>query len=337
MSKKLPKISLAPKIEPRTGDIERLFATENDIEQASGWQLLALRLDSLEPDPAQPRQTILAERLQELSDSILQDGVIQPIEVTEVSPGRYKIVHGERRWRAAQLAGLATIPAIVRRRDYDSLTRFVRQLIENIQREDLNDVDRAAGLLKLKELMEATLEAESQSPDQPQTGKVTWAKVGKRLGYSRQRIHQLIQLLHLPEEIKEAVRQGDLSERETRVYQGLKLTQQRDLHEARQKEDLSPNEMSQVARRLKEEPTRTVAQVMRDVRSDPPQPLVLERATLAPRRNAQNLNRLQWARDHLSRIQLPPNLSQEERQELNHLLQLLEQDVTSLMAALQQP
>lgn len=335
MSKKLPKISLAPKIEPRTGDIERLFATENDIEQASGWQLLALRLDSLEPDPAQPRQTILAERLQELSDSILQDGVIQPIEVTEMSPGRYKIVHGERRWRAAQLAGLATIPAIVRRRDYDNLTRFVRQLIENIQREDLNDVDRAAGLLKLKELMQ---EAEGQPPDQPQTAKVTWAKVGKRLGYSRQRIHQLIQLLNLPEEIKEAVRQGELSERETRVYQGLKLTQQRDLHEARQKEELSPNEVSQVARRLKEEPTRTVSQVMRDVRSEEaPQPIWVERTTLAPRRNTQNLNRLQWARDHLSRIQLPPNLSQEERQELNHLLKLLEQDVTSLMAALQQP
>lgn len=300
---------------------------------------MALRLEALEPDPAQPRQTISEEGLQELSDSIRQDGVIQPIEVTEVSPGRYKIVHGERRWRAAQLVGLTTIPAIVRRRDYDSLTRFVRQLVENIQREDLNDVDRAAGLLKLKELMQESLEAEGETTGRPHANTITWAKVGKRLGYSRQRIHQLIQLLNLPEEIKEAVRQGELSERETRVYQGLKLTQQRDLHEARQREVLSPAEISQVARRLKEEPTRTVAQVVRDVRSneEAPQPMWVERASLAPRRNSQNLNRLQWARDHLSRIQLPPNLNQEERQELSHLLQLLEQDVTTLLVALQQP
>src|SRR5690606_20575713 len=127
---------------------------ESDVEQSAGMQLLALRLDAIQPDPVQPRRTFSADSLTELSESIRQDGVIQPIEVTEVRPNQYLIVHGERRWRAAKMAGLETIPAVVRRLDYDETTRFVRQLVENIQREDLNDVDRAAGLLRLRDLMQ---------------------------------------------------------------------------------------------------------------------------------------------------------------------------------------
>ena len=84
--------------------------------------------------------------------------MIQPIEVTEVRPNVYMIVHGERRWRAAKMAGLETIPAVVRRRDYDQLTRFVRQIVENIQREDLNDVDRAAGMIRLRDLLQEELD-----------------------------------------------------------------------------------------------------------------------------------------------------------------------------------
>jgi ParB family chromosome partitioning protein len=150
VAKKRPKVNLSRGVEPRAGDLEKLFSTEGDVEQASGLQLLSVRLDAILPDTGQPRRSFPTDSLKELGNSILQDGVIQPIEVTEIGPDQYMIVHGERRWRAAQQVGLETIPAIVRRQDYDTLTRFVRQLVENIQREDLNDVDRAAGLLHLR-------------------------------------------------------------------------------------------------------------------------------------------------------------------------------------------
>ena len=236
MAKKRAKINLAQPIQPRTGDLEGLFSSGGDVEQPSGLQLLAIRIEAIRPDPDQPRRSFPEDSLTELSDSIRQDGVIQPIEVTEIAPNQYMIVHGERRWRAAKIVGLETIPAVVRRSDYDGATRLVRQLVENIQREDLNDVDRAAGLLRLKEVMQMEMDAAitsapetdgSGQPSTPWARTITWAKVGKRLGYTRQRIHQLIRLLDLPKDIKEDVRLGRLSERETRVYHGLRKNHQR--------------------------------------------------------------------------------------------------------------
>ena len=215
MTRKKTTIDLSQPIGPRGGDLDRLFTSHDDVEQTAGLQLLALRLDAIDPDPDQPRSSFNEDALRELAESIRQDGVIQPIEVTQSVSGRYLIVHGERRWRASQLAGLDTVPAVVRRRNYDDVTRFVRQVVENIQREDLNDVDRAAALLRLRKLMQEELDGappaerpsgETLARREPWGGKVTWAKVGGRLGYSRQRIHQLIQLLDLPDEIKTAVR-----------------------------------------------------------------------------------------------------------------------------------
>lgn len=366
MAKKRPRVSLAQSIQPQAGDLEKLFATEEDVEQASGLQLLAIRIDAIQPDPAQPRRTFPEESLQELSDSIKQDGVIQPIEVTETGANQYMIVHGERRWRAAQLAGLDTIPAVVRRRDYDTITRFVRQMVENIQREDLNDVDRAAGLLRLKEMMQAELDAagevvdEDQDGDTPWSKTITWAKVGKRLGYSRQRIHQLIRLLDLPEEIKEDVRQGRLRERDTRIYQGLRARQQRELHRLRVQEELSPVELKQVARQLKDHPSLTTARAVREVRKpvksvgEPrfetsfkegaperrsERPLRDEEwsdgAVLPPRQTRPtNIDRLDYVRGHLARVQRQ-GLGVAERREILRLLDLIAQDVASLRVALQ--
>jgi ParB/RepB/Spo0J family partition protein len=378
MAKKRPRINLSQSIPAQKGDLEKLFSTGADVEQASGLQLLALRLDAISPDPAQPRRTFPEDGLRDLSDSIRQDGVIQPIEVTEVAPNRYMIVHGERRWRAAQLAGLETMPAVVRRRDYDQLTRFVRQLVENIQREDLNDVDRAAGLLHLRELLEQEREAgaaaaatavdqkSAASHDRPWDNKVTWAKVGKRLGYSRQRIHQLIQLLKLPEEIKQAVREGSLSERDTRIYQGLNQMQQRALHRVHMAGELTPGELRQVVQQLKQEPSRQVIEIVEIVRRQvepsnelgfsssfggdsasrqpaiaPPEtaptadPDWSEKQSSGGRKNALNINRVHWARDHLSRIQCQ-GLSSSERRELLNVLRRLQQDVATFVESLQE-
>ena len=374
MTRKKTKINLSQPIQPRGGDLDKLFAGEDDVEQAAGLQLLAVRVDAIDPDPDQPRSTFNDESLRELSESIRQDGVIQPIEVTQLTPGRYLIVHGERRWRAAQLAGLATVPAVVRRRDYDDVTRFVRQVVENIQREDLNDVDRAAALLRLRKLMQEELDAQvairaataQPAGAEPWGGKVTWAKVGGRLGYSRQRIHQLIQLLDLPDEIKDAVRDGALSERDTRVYQGLTAVQQRSLHRSRMAGDLNSGEVRQIARLLREAPEMTVAaatrlleQTTRDTpqiaesareadslspgpllpgspsQDDQPRGSTFSSDPLRPARVGAptSIERLDWIRGHLARIDRQ-GLTAAERKEMLRLLKLIAEDVESLAAAL---
>lgn len=370
MPRKRPKVNLSQPVQPRGGDLEKLFAGEEDVEQAAGLQLLAVRIDAILPDPEQPRSTFPPESLEELSASIAQDGVIQPIEVTEVRPNQYRIVHGERRWRAAKMAGLETVPAVVRRRDYDVITRFVRQLVENIQREDLNDVDRAAALLRLRDLMQEELDqaaAEDVPSDEPWGTKISWAKVGKRLGYSRQRIHQLIQLLKLPDEIKDAVRDGSISERDTRIYQGLKPSQQRALHRARMAGDISGVQAKHIARFLKDVPELTVHQALRaleaseadegsneplfenSLRSDDEQgpdaaarSAVEREAVLAPPDESDispsapiSVRRLDWVRHHLAHVPRQ-GLSAEEHKEVLRLLRLIQQDVNSLIDALDQ-
>ena len=361
MARKRPKINLSQPFQARTGDMAKLFSSDDDVEQSSGMQLLSLHVDAIQPDPDQPRSTFPRESLQELSLSISQDGVIQPIEVTEIRPNLYLIVHGERRWRAAKMAGLETVPAVVRRRDYDQVTRFVRQLVENIQREDLNDVDRAAGMIRLRDFLQEELDharEEEIASDKPWANKITWAKVGDRLGYSRQRIHQLIKLLDLPDEIKEAVRDGSLSERDTRVYQGLRPSQQRALHKARIAGDINAKEMREVAALLKKAPDLTVHRAIRHVR-DPESKIepgfspdtsgesadmeqmawpaeaewLAEGAAASRGGQPGAIQRLVWARGHLHRVQ-PQNLSPAERQEIIRLLTLIQRDVDSLLDAL---
>ncbi len=367
MAKPKPKVTLSRPIQPKSDAFDALFAGEDDIEQAAGLQLLALRLDAITPDPGQPRSTFPDETITELADSIKQDGVIQPIEVTQVRDGQYMIVHGERRWRAAQLAGLATIPAVVRRRSYDEVTRFVRQLVENIQREDLNDIDRAFGMVRLRDLMQEELNAEIAAgvvSSKPHAHSISWAKVSERLGFTRQRASQIIQLLDLPEEIKEGVRQGEISERDTRALKGLKPSQQRALFRALQAEDVSRQEFKQVARFLKQEaPDMTVYQAMRvlaaplppatepafdssfgqaDHQSDSEisagrftaeEAFAVEANTLPTGKSITALQRLHWIRGHLART-TSQNLTAAEQQEMKRLLKLIQEDVNSLLNAL---
>ena len=374
--KSRPKVNLAQRLQPQSGDLERLFASGDDVEQAAGLQLLALRIDAIRPDPYQPRRTFPEESLQELSESIRQDGVIQPIEVTQARSGQYMIVHGERRWRAAQMAGLDTIPAVVRRRDYDEVTRFVRQLVENLQREDLNDVDRAYGMVRLRDLMQEELDAEIAEgivSGKPHSKTMSWAKVSERLGFTRQRASQLIQLLDLPEEIKDAVRQGSISERDTRILKGLKASQQRALYRALEAGDVTSAEYKQVARYLKNEaPGQTVHEAIRVMHRPLPPPTtksesafdtsfedeaiamagpgaaVYPASPLSPAADAEldenadamqhatridNIKRLDYVRGHLARVQRR-GLSVAERREMLRLLYLIQDDVVSLIAAL---
>ena len=367
MARKRPKINLSSPIPAKSDDFGALFSAESDIEQASGLQLLALRLDAITPDPQQPRHTFLDETLTELADSIKQDGVIQPIEVTQMRTGQYMIVHGERRWRASQLAGLDTIPAVVRRRTYDDVTRFVRQLVENIQREDLNDVDRAYGMMHLRDIMQEELNADiadGKTSNKPHSRSVSWAKVSERLGFTRQRASQIIQLLDLPDEIKEGVRQGIISERDTRNLKGLKPSQQRALFRALEAGDISKEEYKQVARYLKKEaPDSTVHQAISVLHA--PLPLATEPEfdtfldsisndfnafadedmldsdqlpndkgiPASSGKRITNLQRLHWVRGHLARTTIQQSTAAEQ-QEMKRLLTLIQEDVNSLLTAL---
>ncbi len=377
MSKKKPRINLGTPISPQSGDLEKLFSATNDVEQSSGLLLLALKLDAIQPDPNQPRKTFSQETLEELAESIRQDGVIQPIEVTEIRANQYMIVHGERRWQAARLAGLETIPAVVRRRNYDETTRFVRQLVENIQREDLNDVDRAYGMVRLRDLMQAELDAQVAAglvEGKPHAHSVSWAKVSERLGFTRQRASQLIQLLDLPEEVKDAVRAGTLSERDTRILRGLRPSQQRALLRALEAGDVDQRQYRQVARFLKNEaPDLTVHEALRILEKPLPPPRTMSEPTpgvsyaddaLAdgedefvgnvadstavadfadpppPQQTAvggriSSVQRLIWARGHLARVSRQ-GLARGERAEVVRLLRIMAQEVASLIAALEE-
>lgn len=370
MVKKRPSINLSRPIPPQSGDLQNLFTGADDVEQAAGLQLLALRCDAIHPDPNQPRNTFYDETLQELADSIKQDGLIQPIEVTQVRPGQYMIVHGERRWRAAQLAELETVPAVVRRRSYDDVTRFVRQLVENIQREDLNDLDRAYGMVRLRDLMQEELDAqlrEGPGDGKPHSRSITWAKVSERLGFTRQRASQIIQLLDLPEEIKEAVRQGEISERDTRILKGLKPSQQRALYRALEAGDVDKTEYRQVARYLKNDaPDATVHQAIR-VLHQPLPPAATEtespfnpsfsgpdlephtwddafdhedapptgQSANQPTNKPTNLHRLHWIRGHLARVSTQ-RAPRAEQKEMRRLLQLIQEDVASLLNSMEE-
>lgn len=327
--KRRPRVDLSGPERQRSSDFDELFTSGRGVEQASGMQLLAIRLDAIKPDAVQPRQTFSAESLAELSESIRQNGVIQPIEVVQVAQHQYRLVHGERRWRAAQMAGLETIPAIVQRRDYDDVTRFVRQLVENIQREDLNDIDRAAGLVRLRELMQEELNAEAESRgDKPWASKVTWAKVGASLGYSRQRIHQLIQLLNLPDELRAAVRNGDLSERDARVYQGLDNEQQRALFTAVADGYATAQEGRQAAQLIKAGQARTVNAAIRLVRAGSTQET--KRKQSADIGNQVRLERVQALLAHV-RLQ---ELNSAEASITRQMLEEIEKQVANLLQQL---
>lgn len=186
--------------------------------QATGVTDLAnakeIELTRIEPDPDQPRRTFDDERLEELRDSILAEGVLQPIVVRyDERRDTYIIVHGERRWRASKLGKQKTIPALVR--DVPAERRLVQQLMENVVRDDLNAIDRAAALRALRE----------QLNDAP------WEQVAEAVGIKRSRLFQLLGTEKLPEQAKVDIQRGRLSEKQSRALQGLSAARQDALRE----------------------------------------------------------------------------------------------------------
>lgn len=169
--------------------LEALFEDSRDDSQSG---VTTVRISEIEPNLSQPRKQFDEEALSELADSIAAHGVLQPLLIRPTSGGTYQIVAGERRWRAARLAGLSEVPALIREITDEETDQLA--LIENLQREDLNAVETAQGYRRLMDKYGMTQEQLS-------------AAVGK----SRPAIANTLRILTLPEDILPMVAEGKLS------------------------------------------------------------------------------------------------------------------------------
>jgi len=160
--------------------------------KSKGQDIVQLPVDKLVPNPGQPRKSFNEAELQELSDSIKTFGIIQPIIAANAGDGTYIIIAGERRTRAARLAGLETVPAIIR--DYTDQKRLEISLIENIQRTDLNPIEEAAAY---KNLMDFS--------------NISQDELAVRMGKNRSTVANALRLLKLPVEIQKSIEEGKFS------------------------------------------------------------------------------------------------------------------------------
>ena len=174
---------------------------DEPVAQQSPYMLLPIY--KVEPNPDQPRQDFDEEELQALSESIALHGIVQPLTVRELSGGYYQIIAGERRWRAARMAGLSEVPAVVIVAD-DRKTKELA-LIENLQRQDLNAVEEAMGYQSLMEEYGLTQE-----------------DAAGRVGKSRSAVANALRLLNLCPQVLEKVRSGQLSAGHARAVLTLK-------------------------------------------------------------------------------------------------------------------
>ena len=174
---------------------------EEIVQAEEKGNLRNLKITEVEPNREQPRKNFNQESLEELAESIKTYGVIQPIVVSK-RDGYYGIVAGERRWRAAKIAGLEEIPAIIR--DDDEQTNKEIALIENIQREDLNPYEKALGIRHLMDKYGMTQE-----------------EVSKKIGKSRSSVSNTVRILYLAPDVLELVKQGKLTEGHCKALAGI--------------------------------------------------------------------------------------------------------------------
>lgn len=174
--------------------VETTTETEKDVKK--------LKITQIEPNKGQPRTEFDEEKLEALAESIREYGVLQPIVVKLNKNGFYTIIAGERRWRAARMAKLKEIPAIVK--DFDEQGEKEVALIENLQRENLNAIEEAAGIKELMDLYGLTQE-----------------EVARKLGKSRPAVANSVRLLNLPALVKQAIKEDKLSMGHARALLGI--------------------------------------------------------------------------------------------------------------------
>ena len=165
-------------------------------------RVMEIAVRDISPNPWQPRRDFPKESLTALAESIKENGLIQPVVVRQKKNGTYELAAGERRWRAAKLAGLETIPAVTQ--DYDDRSMAEMALVENLQREDLNPVDEGLAYQKLMDDYGLTQE-----------------DISRKVGKSRPYVANMVRLLALPEEVKDFLSKGQLTAGQARPLLGL--------------------------------------------------------------------------------------------------------------------
>lgn len=165
-------------------------------------RVMDISIDEISPNPWQPRRDFDEESLNALASSIRENGLIQPVVVRKKKDGTYELAAGERRWRAAKMAGLTVIPAISK--EYDDRSMAEMALVENLQRKDLNPVDEGMAYRKLMDEYGLTQE-----------------NISKKVGKSRPYVANMVRLLDLPEEVKDFLSKGQLTAGQARPLLGL--------------------------------------------------------------------------------------------------------------------
>jgi len=220
-------------------------AVEKSQAESSGRDSLReLPLDVISPGPYQPRSIFDADRLEELAGSIRHQGVIQPVVVRLSGDKQYELIAGERRWRAAQLAGIEKIPAIIR--DVPDEIAIAMALVENIQRENLNPIEEATALRRLVDEFQ-----------------MTHQEAGDAVGRSRSAVSNLLRLLELSVEVRELVDARHLEMGHARALLTLEPSLQAQAAREVVSKELSVRETEKLVRRLKNPP------VLKPVRIDP--------------------------------------------------------------------
>ncbi|MDF1795374.1 MAG: ParB/RepB/Spo0J family partition protein [Coxiellaceae bacterium] len=205
----------------------------SDAKVSLNAELRHLSVDEVQPGKYQPRQQMSQPALQELADSIKSQGIIQPIVVRTLPEGKYEIIAGERRWRAAQMAGLTEVPAVVRAIKDDAA--IAMSLIENIQRQDLNAIEEAQALARLIEEFDMTHDA-----------------VAKAIGKSRASVSNLIRLLQLPSVVRGMVEQGQIDMGHARALLSLSPAQQVEVAQKIIERSLSVRQTEELIKQLQQ-------------------------------------------------------------------------------------
>ena len=208
--------------------LSALISEDFSIENEGNAGVMELKVTQIEPDPEQPRKDFDEEKLALLASSIQAHGVIQPLIVSEQSNGFYQIIAGERRWRAAKLAGLQSVPVIVRQYSREQSAEVA--LVENLQREDLNPIEEARGY---KTLMDEF--------------SLTQQQVAEKVGKSRPAVANALRLLHLPESVQDMVVYGELSSGHARAISGISDAElQIDIAQKAAAQDLSVRQVEKI-------------------------------------------------------------------------------------------
>ena len=207
--------------------LDAIFAENNEAGEGS----VAVKIADIEPNRDQPRKEFDSEALSELADSIAQHGVLQPLLLRPMLSGGYRIVAGERRWRAARMAGLTEVPAVIR--EMTDSEEMLFALIENLQREDLTPLEEARGYRTLIETQDLTQEEVSQA-----------------VGKSRPSVTNALRLLNLPDDIQEMLEKGEITAGHARTLLSFPNQEAMRLGAQKAREGASVRELEAMAKRM---------------------------------------------------------------------------------------